>query len=148
MFSGGQFYDFLEGSWDQAKGYLREHLEQMKIALDSQWSQVFAKDNTLNFGAIAAPPGIPAGGNVPSYVANTGPNKAPRWDKVDVSVGVKSRLQFAHLIAATVGGVLIGRESGTAGNFEEITPGYALNISGTTLRVSSPTLAARIAMHI
>lgn len=131
---GGIFHDYFENSWEVARGYLREELEQLRTALENQWALLFNRDGTLT--------GLAVSGNVndvPRYVANTGPVNVhtgvptPKWDKVDLLNGVKSRLQFEHFIAATQGSVLVGRESGSAGDFEEITLGSGLSMTGTVL---------------
>lgn len=126
---GNTFYDFLEGPWDHAKGYLREHLEQLNEALNSQWGRIFNNDNTLTEFAFGNP-----GASVPSYIGNIGPNKSPAWDKVDVAQGVRSRLRYVNLTAATQPSVLLGRGSTSAGDWEEIGLGEGLEMDGTTLK--------------
>ena len=135
---GGTFYDFLDGPWDHAKGYLKEHLEQLTVAISTQLSAAFNADNTLTEASVGGSPAP-----VPSYVANTGPKRSPRWEKVDVAIGVKNRLRYVNLTAATQGSVLLGRESGSGGNWEEITlePLYA-RMSGTTLTFSQRAASA------
>lgn len=125
---GSTFYDFLEGPWDHAKGYLREHLEQLSISLNAQWARAFNSDQTLTEFAIGNP-----GANVPSYVANTGPNRSPRWEKVDVAQGVKSRLRYVNFTAATAASRLLGRRSTSAGDWEEISLGEGLTMTGSEL---------------
>ena len=135
---GGVFYDFLDGPWDAAKGYLKEHLEQLTIAISTQLGTAFNADNTLTETAIGGSPAP-----VPSYVANTGPRRSPRWDKVDVASGVKNRLRYVNLTAATRPSLVLGRESGSAGNWEEITldPLYD-RMSGTVLTFSQRAASA------
>ena len=135
---GGTFYDFLDGPWDAAKGYLKEHLEQLTIAISTQVGEAFNSDNTLTERAIGGSPAP-----VPSYVANTGPRRSPRWDKVDVASGVKNRLRYVNLTAATTGSLLLGRGSGAGGNWQEITlePLYQ-RMNGTTLTFSKRAASA------
>lgn len=41
MALGGIFHDFLEGPWEEARGFLREELEQLYTTLKTQQSTVF-----------------------------------------------------------------------------------------------------------
>lgn len=130
---------FISGSWEEAKGFLREDLDHIEAAINERWHKVFGTGDTLNASAID-------GDATPAtrYVANTGTDNAPTWDTVDLSNGVSARLPFSHLAAATGGSKLVGRESGSAGDFEEITPGPGLAISGTTLQVHLGSLAGSL----
>lgn len=52
---------------------------------------------------------------------------------IDLAADVTGRLPFANFVAATAASRLVGRQSGSAGDFQEITPGTNLTMSGTTL---------------
>jgi len=130
---------YVYGPWEQVRGYLETDLEHIQEAVNSLLKANFSSsDNTLLAEAI--------GGNskvAPRYVANTGPNNAPRWSQVDLgSSGVTNRLPPNHLPTANPG-VLIGRESGTTGDWEEITPSGPLSINGTALLFDQRVIAAR-----
>jgi hypothetical protein len=127
---GGVFHDFLEGPWEQVRGYLREELEQLQNVLASQWEKAFGTDGLLNEDVID---GDPHGGGV-VYISNEGPHGRPKWAKVNVNAGVKNRLRFVNFVRATSGNVLIGRDNGV-GDFEQITVGDALDISSAALNV-------------
>lgn len=137
---GGVFHDFLEGPWEQVRGYLKEELEQLQNVLASQWSKVFGTDGTLNPEAIEGD--FTTQGVV--YLSNEGPHGKPRWAKVNVNAGVKNRLRFVNFVRATAGNTLVGRDSG-AGDFQQINVGDALDIQtgdlnvlvdGTTIQVN------------
>jgi hypothetical protein len=142
MSFGGIFHDSISGTWDEAKGYIKEELEQMRTALNNMPS-VSAFDNdsdetTLESFAIS-------GNAKPAtrYVANTGTNNKPTWDRVNLQNGVKGILAFTFLPSIAAGS-LLGRRSGSSGVLEAITPGTTLAISGTTLDVvNTPTRFAK-----
>ena len=128
--------EWLTVPWEQARDFLKTELESLRLVISRRWASVFSADNTLLPDAILGDKTI-----VPQYVANTGPKFKPKWDKVDVQNGVKNRLQFGHLVAAAQPSILIGRESGSAGDFEEITPDPTqFMFDGTTLKLVSEGL--------
>ncbi len=71
------------------------------------------------------------------YLSNQGANNDPSWAQVDLSNGVTDNLPFANLTPATAASKLLGRGSGAgAGDFEEISIGGDLTMTGTTLSVT------------
>ncbi len=120
----------LDGPWEKARGYLRLDLDRIQAAINTGWSIVFNENNELNPGTI------PGDSTIDSvYVSNQGPGHTPLWDKVNLANGVQGRLSFAHLVEATQAAVLVGRESGSVGDFEQITPGRGLRIQGVLLNI-------------
>lgn len=122
---------YLDRPWEQAREYLRSDLEHLQSALNQRWSQTFTDDNQLQAFTIGGDSTVDT-----HYIANTGPNHTPKWDFVNLSNGVTNRLAFNHLVAATSASVLVGRESGTTGDFEQITPAAGLLMTGTTLHTA------------
>ncbi len=112
---GGSFSEYLLNlPWEAARGFIKEEFEQLRAALQALFATLLTADGTLAEGAV-----LGGGANVPSYVANTGPHNAPKWDKVDLASGVKNRLRYLSLPAPTTGlQSLIGHELGA--NFAEI----------------------------
>lgn len=131
---GGVFHDFLEQPWEQARGFLREELEQLQNVLASQLSKVFSTDGTLTGDAIDGDFSPSTVGTV--YLSNEGPHGKPKWAKVNVNAGVKNRLKLINFVSASAS-VLLGRRSGTSGDYEPITVGEGLSMS-TTATLSAP----------
>jgi hypothetical protein len=120
---------YLDGPWEAVREYLHTDLDHIESAINTRWGAIFNLDeNTLQAGVIGGDP-TPA----TRYVANTGVANAPTWDQVDLSNGVTSRLPFLHLVAATNASRLVGRQSGSAGDFGEITVGEGLQMDGSAL---------------
>ena len=122
--------DYVYQPWEQARGFLFETISQMKAELRGRWNAVFT-DNQINNEAIAGD-----GTAATRYVANTGPNNAPKWDRVNLANGVKGRLPFANIVQIAAA-VLLGRGSGTAGNIQEIELGTGLEMVGNVLNVTA-----------
>lgn len=120
----------LPEKWEKAKGFLRLDLEAIEAALNTRWSAVFGDSNLLQPGAVDGDYTVDS-----RYVSNQGTDHLPYWDQVDLSNGVKDRLPFSNLVAATVPSILVGRRSGSAGDFEEISLGSRLSMLSTTLNV-------------
>lgn len=132
---------WLETSWERARGPLYQDLEELEIIVNRMLAKVLTNDNKLN------PLSIEGDNSVrPRYVANTGTNNGPKWDLVDLIDGVKRRLQFVHLVEATAPSVLIGRRSGSAGDFEQVTLGTGLSMSGTTITATAGSIAQVLAI--
>jgi hypothetical protein len=98
-----QLLKFLDVPWEVARGYLREDLDHLEVAIN-------------------------AGGLGGSGGGGTGPGGL-----IDLTADVVGRLPFSHLVAATAGGILIGRPSGAGGDFAEITLGSGLGMAGSVL---------------
>lgn len=113
-FGGGIFSDYLTLPWEEAREYIKEELEQLRAALQSHLNSVFNSDGTVTEEAFGG-----AGGDIPSYLANTGTKRSPKWEKVDLANGVKNRIAYASLPQATPGqDSLIAHSAGV--NFQEI----------------------------
>ena len=122
-------HDYLNATWEQARGYLAEELDQLKNELRGRWNAALGPSNQANalmFGGDPAP--------ATRYVANTGTNNAPTWDLVNLSNGVKNRLVFAHVQQITANR-LLGREPSGGGDIEEI------SLNATDLALTSTTVA-------
>lgn len=117
---------YLQLPWEAARGYLLEDLERIESALNTRWAATFGANNELQASTI---PGTSTA--LTRYVANTGAGFTPNWDQVNLANGVKGRLPFANLVAATTGSVLVGRDASGAGDFEEITLGPSELMDGT-----------------
>lgn len=107
--------------------------------MNQRWSVTFGANNLLQPDTIAGDYTIDS-----RYVSNQGPDHMPLWDQVDLSNGVKNRLPFSNLVAATAPAVLVGRRSTSAGDFEEITLGAGLAMSGQSLSVDLSRLMGSI----
>lgn len=56
---------------------------------------------------------------------------------IDLASQVSGRLPFANYVAATGGSILVGRRSGSGGNFEEITLGAGLSMASTVISATT-----------
>lgn len=73
---GGVFHDWIDGPWEQARGFLREELEQLHISLGANFSRILNNAGTLSGFLIQGD-----GTGTRKYIANTGvPDNAPRWE--------------------------------------------------------------------
>lgn len=68
--------EWLSLKWEDARNFLKDELESLRLALSERWGFVFNTDNTLTAFAIQ---GDPSKGR--RYVANTGKKFAPKWEK-------------------------------------------------------------------
>lgn len=128
--------------WEQAKGFLRLDLEAIEAAMNQRWSVTFGANNLLNPDTIQGWESTQT-----RYISNeaTSPTSGwPMWAQVNLANGVKNRLPFSNLVAATLPSVLAGRGSTAAGNFEEITLGPGLAMHGTSLDVDLTRLQGSV----
>lgn len=123
---GGVFHDYLEAPWEQARGYLKEELEQLFITLGNQWGRAFSVEGTLTADAID---GVSTVKTV--YVSNEGPRGKPKWAKIDLPIGVKNRLRLPNFAEATAN-TLLGRREASVGDYEPIVIGDGLELISTT----------------
>ena len=117
----------LGGSWEQARGYLRLDLDHLQSAINQRWASTFGDGNIL------LPNTIIGNTTTPLYVANTGPGQTLMFDLVDLGAGVKGRLPFSHITPASTASLLLGRGSASGGDYQEITIGTGLAITGQVL---------------
>lgn len=132
-------FKWLDGTWDQVKGQLRLDLEHLESAINQRHGATFNDDNTLKVDTVAGDASEDT-----RYISNEGTNHSPLWALVNLAIGVKNRLKFENLTAATNTKKLLGRGSASTGDFQELTPGAGLDIVGTQLVAtgSASTLAA------
>ncbi len=120
---------FLTGSWESVRESLRNDLDDIETAHNTQTASTFNEDGTVKSGVF------PGDSTTPTrYVANTGTDHAPQWDRVNLSNGVTGRLPFANIVPSTRPSVLLGREGTIRGDYQEITLGRGLTMNGRELR--------------
>lgn len=129
----------LDLPWEKARGFLRLDLDFIESALNARWAQTFGDSNLLQSSTVSGDYSQDS-----RYISNQGTDHQPLWDQVNLANGVKGRLPFSHLVAATSPAVLVGRRSGSTGDFEQITPGVGVAIHGTTLDVDVQGLAGHL----
>ena len=138
---------YITGPWEQCKNYLRLDLDSLQTAINQLENELTAGTGTVRADAIQGDATF-----IPRYVANTGADRAPKWDRVDLaSSGVKNRLPFSNVQAASTDSILLGRGDSGPGDFQEIDLGPNLSITGTTLNatgsgISFAQVAARVSL--
>lgn len=131
----------LDGPWETVRGFLRLDLDHIEAAINQRWNLTFSDGDKLQPGAIQGSSTPPT-----RYIANTGvsPANAPTWDQVNLTNGVKNRLPLSNVVQSTQASTLLGRDSTSAGDFEQLTPGRGLVIQGTNLNLSIGQIAGAL----
>lgn len=70
------------------------------------------------------------------YLSNTGGSNNPAWAQVNLADGVTGDLLYANLTPASAASLLFGRGSAAGGDWQEITLGAGLTMTGTVLSSS------------
>jgi len=144
----------LGGKWENVRANLTQDLDHIQ-----EWANTLeesllgnGQNQTIQASTILGSP-TP----VPKYVASTGTGNNPQWDQVDLaSSGVKNRLKYGNLTAASGPSLLLGTGSGSPGSedWEEINlDPDTMEMDGTTLKaigdgISNAQLAARISLRV
>lgn len=98
----------------------------------------FAQGDTVYASAADTLTALPKDTNATRSLTNTGASNNPAWAQVNLANGVSGDLPFANLVPATAASKLVGRGAAAgAGDFEEVTLGTGLTMTGTTLSGSA-----------
>ena len=71
--------------------------------------------------------------NATRYLSNTGVSNIPAWAQVSLTQGVSGDLPFSSFVQATATAKLVGRSTAGAGDFEEVSLGAGLYMTGGAL---------------
>ncbi len=131
---GITFHDQLFGSWDQAKGYLVEELQQLHAVLDRRVGSFLA--NTSPGAIVIGAPGGNEWTALPIGAADTvlrSDGTAPSWQKVVLSTDVTGTLGVTHggtgLAIYAVGDIIYASTTTVLSRLADVATGNAL-ISG------------------
>lgn len=127
---GMVLHDFLDGPWEEVRGFLKEELDQLYVSLSAQLGVMFTENNTITQFAIG-------GNHAPAtrYVGNTGPGNSPQWTQVDLLNGVTGDLPFSNIVPIPTGTVL-GNGSGGDSDITPLTLGSDLIADSSSLDLS------------
>lgn len=95
-----------------------------------------AQGDTLFASAVNTLSALAKDTNATRYLSNTGTSNNPAWAQVNLANGVTGDLPFSNLTPASAASKLFGRGDSGAGDFQEITLGSGLTMTGTTLSAS------------
>lgn len=108
------FHDYLNGKWEDVRGYLIEELEQLHAATSSQFSSIVDSGGGLSSTIVPGSTATPT-----FYISNEGPHGKSKWARINLLNGIKGRLPLTNFALANAFSVL-GRGS-TSGNYQSIT---------------------------
>lgn len=125
-----------EGDIDQAESDIVDHEGRISTAEgEIDVLQAIAIDHESRIGALESSSHAAAtlNNSAANYLTLVG--QAFTTALINLANHVTGRLPFANFVAATGAAKLLGRQSGSAGDFEELTAGDNLEIVSTALRV-------------
>lgn len=111
-------HDYLETSWERARGYLKEELSQLRTALTRQWGQIFDREGNIYISHV---PAIP----------------------LDDPDHVEGDLPFENLPDVTESHLLGRGEGAGDGEIQEIEIGANLTMTGNVLSADAQAPTTR-----